>query len=968
MTQQESLMKIRRYSLSIHIGTLFIVLTTLFGAILIFISYHHAHQLLTSTAKELSIENSKHIENEFKKNAAPIFTTLDLLSYSSLVNGNNSPVQNTSWLASSHSVFKKNKHLVALYFANDNGDFIIIRPLPDHLAKKQFAAPKNAVLLINETTITGRDTYIYLDSEYQEIFRTEKQGNKFDPRKRPWFKNAQLDGELRLTDPYFFYFLKTTGVTLSRRTPDGMNVVAADFTLSSLSESLKTLGYSQKTKLVLFDKKFNVLGQKNTSVSHDMAQRDTQNLLEASVFHPILNRINSQIIYKSIEKEGEEWSLTSTPVMLSKQVSLILAEATPTNDLLTNLLELRNKQMLTAIGLLLISFFIVIIVARKIARPLHTLITLSENIACFEFKKTHYPKSMIKEVANLSHSLQLMEHTLYDLLTLLRKTTENTDFTELAKNITHQSYLVTRAETIILYIWDKDKQSFITVANHAIIPFKIEINELINTPWLKSELLQGKTVHINKHDNIIKKYDGNLYNSDIYLFPLIDKHMQLVGILNLSYERAITKDQSDKHAFLKELLSFAQLAKENIDRIQQHKDMMNSFIEIIASAIDTKSPYTGNHCQRIPLLAKWITEAAHNDPHYFPKFTMSDQQWEELKLASWLHDCGKIITPEFVIDKATKLETVSNRIHEIRMRFEVIKRQYEVDYWKKISHEGESTELKNTLQQQLKTLDQEFEFVAKCNVGCEKMNDTNIIKLNEIAKRTWVRTLDNQIGISWAEQQRYKTTSSIPIEEKLLDNKPEHILPWDKGRKPQNTWQEPFTLQPSDVLYNRGELYNLSVKQGTLTKEERFIVNDHIVQTISMLKKLPYPPHLKHVPDIAGSHHERVDGKGYPRSLSANELSIQARCLAMADVFESLTSNDRPYKGIKSLSEAIDIMTDKATSGHLDPKLYLLFLEQHIDDTFAKKFMDKNQINDIERERHIKKTKNYIRQKMQQEE
>lgn len=959
-------MKVRRYSLSIHVGTLFVLLTAIFGFILIYISYNHAYQLLTHTAKELSLENSRRIESRFQQASSPIMATLDLFAYSSMVNDNVPAEQNTSWLASIDLIFKKYNHLVALYYASNNGEFTIIRPMITQENKQHFNAPDNAVLLINETRIDGRDTYIFLDNNYKEITRVENGNNQFDPTTRLWFKNAQSDGIIRITEPYFFYFLKTNGVTLSRRTQNGTHVVAADFTLSSLSESLSDLGYSENTKIILFDQKFHVLGQKNTTASTNLSQDENHKLLTSSVFEPVLNRTSSQIIYESVEHHGQKWALTLTPVILNHQMNLILAEATPSTDLLQNLLELRNKQIVTAVILLFVGFIIALVIAKKIAQPLSTLVTLSENIARFEFKKTRYPKSIIKEVADLTHSLQLMEHTLHDLLNLLRKTAENTDFNELAKTITHQSYLVTRAETIIIYIYDDKNQEFITAANHAIIPFKIDINEFINIPWLKADLLRGETVHIDKNDNIINKFKNDFYNSDIYLFPLLNKQNQLIGILNLGYERAITTDQSDKHAFLKELLSFAQLAKENIDRIQQHKSMMDAFIELIASAIDTKSPYTGNHCQRVPSLAKWITQAANNDTQYYPKFTMSDEQWEELKLASWLHDCGKVTTPEFVIDKATKLETIYDRIHEIRMRFELIKREKEIDYWKQIYNGGDPEKLKIQLQEEQKTLDKEFEFIAACNSANEPMTDQDIRRLNQISQRTWTRTLDNQLGISWIEAHRYKNRPDLPVQEYLLDDKPEHLIRWEDGRKPQDLWQEPFTLQAGDVLFNRGELYNLAVTNGTLTKEERYIINDHIVQTISMLKKLPYPEHLKNIPDIAGSHHERMDGRGYPRSLSENELSIQARSIAIADVFEALTSQDRPYKKAKTLSEAMDIMTFMATSGHLDPKLYLLFLEKKIYQCYANKFLAAEQIDHIDQSEYIKKTKAFIRRKTHQ--
>jgi hypothetical protein len=300
------------------------------------------------------------------------------------------------------------------------------------------------------------------------------------------------------------------------------------------------------------------------------------------------------------------------------------------------------------------------------------------------------------------------------------------------------------------------------------------------------------------------------------------------------------------------------------------------------------------------------------------------------------------------------------------MRFELIKREKEIDYWKELNNGGDPQVLKEKLQQEHKTLDDEFAFIADCNIGHNKITDANIDRLNQIAARTWTRTLDNQLGISWTEQQRYKDNPPLPVQEPLLADRIEHLIRWEDGRRPQDMWQEPFTLQAGDVLYNRGELYNLSVTHGTLTKEERFIINDHIVQTISMLKKLPYPPHLKNIPDIAGSHHERMDGMGYPRSLTEKELTIQARSIAIADVFEALTSPDRPYKKAKTLSEAMEIMTFMATSGHLDPKLYLLFLEKEVYLSYAKQFLSEEQADDIDLQDHIKRTKQYIKRKTHQ--
>ncbi|MGL6054917.1 MAG: HD-GYP domain-containing protein, partial [Vibrio metschnikovii] len=395
-------------------------------------------------------------------------------------------------------------------------------------------------------------------------------------------------------------------------------------------------------------------------------------------------------------------------------------------------------------------------------------------------------------------------------------------------------------------------------------------------------------------------------------------------------------------------------------KMQQQKQMLNAFITLIASAIDTKSPYTGGHCQRVPELTKMLAKAATKDKRYFPEFTLSTEQWEELMLAAWMHDCGKVTTPEFVVDKATKLETIYDRIHEVRMRFELLKVQAEADYWQELATGGDPDLLKKTLSEQQQALDDDFAFVAQCNIGSESMTDQDIARLEQIAQRQWKRTLDDQIGISWLEAQRHTNKPDLPVMENVLADKVVHQIKWD-GDPLATIEQEGFVLKPKPLRYNRGELYNLSVRRGTLTEEERFMINDHIVQTIVMLKRLPYPEHLKQVPDIAGGHHERMDGKGYPRGLNEQQLSIPARIMAIADVFEALTSSDRPYKKGKSLEEAMQIMTTMATSGHIDPKLYLLFLEQHVYLDYAQQFLTNIELANFDPSSYITTVKTYLR-------
>lgn len=951
----------RRYPLSIQISTLFVVLVTLIGSVLIAISYYHSQQLLTTSAKELSHENSRKLEAAFSQNASPILTALDFMAFSHFVDDDLPPAEAQSWFSSLQLVFQRNQDLVALYYGNAQGHFTMIRPLSTQEARQQFAAPPNARLFVNRTRVDGTNLTLFVDSELNTIATIKREDNDYDPRLRPWYQQASDDGITRLTEPYFFHFLQTHGVTLSRRSYDGKTVVAADFTLNSLSNQVARIGYAPNTRLALFDHQFRLLAEHNTGMEVSDAESVTRQKLASGIFGPIANRISSQTLYSNTHFDGDDWSVTLTPVTLNDHVHLLLAEATPHQALLSNLLSMRNHQIIVAILMLMACFVIVWFTARRLASPLENLVVQTDNIARFDFQKTRYPKSVIKEVADLTQSIELMEHTLHDLLKLLRETASNQDFDVLAKTITHQSYIVTRAETILLYLYSSDTQTFSTAANHAIIPFKIDVNQLVqDTPWLLSELRKGELVHLTRDDNILRKHKDNLFNSDIYLFPLLNRHRQLVGVLNLGYERKTTKAQLDKHAFLREVLSFAEIAKDNIDKMQQQKEMLNAFIALIASAIDTKSPYTGGHCQRVPELTKMLTQAAAEDKHYFPGFSMNSQQWEELNLAAWMHDCGKVTTPEYVVDKATKLETIYDRIHEVRMRFELLKLQAETEYWQGLTQGGDQPTLKARMEQVQNELDEEFAFVAQCNIGSEFMRDEDIERLHHIAKRQWKRTLDDRLGIAHLELERHPGEAGLPVMENLLADKAVHLIPWSKETHPALSKDE-FTLKPLQVQYNRGELHNLTIRRGTLNDEERFIINDHIIQTIEMLRSLPYPEHLQNVPDIAGNHHERMDGKGYPRGLNEEQLSVPARVMAIADVFEALTSSDRPYKKAKTLSESMDIMTQMATSGHIDPKLYVLFLESGVYARYAQRFLDKKQCDQVDVEQQVKTVKAYMK-------
>jgi len=385
---------------------------------------------------------------------------------------------------------------------------------------------------------------------------------------------------------------------------------------------------------------------------------------------------------------------------------------------------------------------------------------------------------------------------------------------------------------------------------------------------------------------------------------------------------------------------------------QQQEALLDAFIMLIADAIDAKSAYTGAHCKKVPVIATMLAkEADKNNTSAFKNFHFKNsEEWEAFERAAWLHDCGKITTPEYVVDKATKLETIYNRIHEIRTRFEVIWRDIEIDYYVRLLQGENSTELDTWKAKEQQRLLDDFAFIASCNLGAEFMSETKRKRIENIAKRTWLRHFDNHLGLAEEELARYDTPSSpLPAIEYLLYDGKEHLI--ERSNFDEKAYREQgFKMEVPQYLYNRGELYNLTLSKGTLTDEERFKINEHVIMTIKMLEQLPFPESMKAVPQIAGEHHENMDGTGYPRHLSREALSIPSRIMAIADIFEALTASDRPYKQAKTLSEALRIMYTMKKENHIDADLFDLFVRSGVYLDYAKSYLQESQIDEVDKE------------------
>jgi HD-GYP domain-containing protein (c-di-GMP phosphodiesterase class II) len=388
--------------------------------------------------------------------------------------------------------------------------------------------------------------------------------------------------------------------------------------------------------------------------------------------------------------------------------------------------------------------------------------------------------------------------------------------------------------------------------------------------------------------------------------PMKNHEGQIIGVLQLINAKdprsgeVVAFSDTDQH-LAESLASQAAIALTNRLLINHLENLFESFISLMNAAIDDKSPYTGGHCQRVPMLTMMLAEAVDNcKVGPLRDFVMTERDRYELKIAGLLHDCGKVTTPVHVVDKATKLQTIFDRVALIDTRFEVVKRDAEIALLKarmeKLGPRHTDVVGDAQLVAGIREIESDRDFLRRVNIGSEAMKDEDVARVQAIARRYRWRNGDGE---------------------------------------------------RSDFL-SEDEIRNLTIRSGTLTSDERQIINHHIEVTIQMLESLPWPRHLKNVPEYAGGHHERMDGKGYPRGLKREQMSVQARCMGIADIFEALTAKDRPYKKGKTLTESLTILGKFKLNGHIDPDLFDVFMWDKVYEKYARQFLDPDQIDEVD--------------------
>ena len=963
----------RRFPLHIHISALFSLLLLGSGAILGLFNYHQTTQVMLSSSSQLFEQIRTEVESDLQHTYQPIRHLLNLLTLSqhNLARDSYKRMPLLPLFAQS---LRDNPKLAALYLGYEDGDFFMVRPLRDDFTKGIFDAPANAAYQVWSIDRSGEarpiSESLYLDAELNLISKRQYLNERYDPRTRDWYRSARAshNGELITTEPYVFFSTQAVGTTLAL-VSGGDAILGADLTLADLSATLARHKITPSTEVVLYRPDGGAVAY--PQVERLIVSNGTSHLAQVGSLSPALSELFGRELARdrqgTMELAGEPWLVSYSQIAEGGPHGLRLALLAPQQELLADAYRIRWQGAVLNLLILLLCLPLGWLMSRIMTRPLHALVKTAEAIRSFNFSHSASERSTVLEIDRLAVAMGKMENTLSGFIDVTASLSAEKRFDALLRQVLKETIELSEADAGLLYLRDAASGKlqahglFINDEQHSLEQHRIAEYpaDSPHTPeWIRQPAEGGQSAIASLGFDQARGLQSILHTLDspcVHLLStgLRNRQGETLGVLVLLHRNsgAATDTamlQPQRIAYVEAVSGVAALCIESQRLLEQQKQLLDAFIQLLAGAIDAKSPYTGGHCQRVPELTLMLARAAAgSDATAFADYRPSDDDWDALHSAAWLHDCGKVTTPEYVVDKATKLETLYDRIHEIRTRFEVLKRDAWIDYWQALARGGDADMLASLRDQALAALDDDFAFVARCNLGREAMAEADLRRLQTIGARTWLRTLDDRLGVSWEENQRQARTApaTLPVLEPLLADKAEHLLerPESELIAAENPWG--FKLDTPSYKYNRGELYNLSVKRGTLTVEERYIINNHIVQTIRMLSHLPFPKHLANVAEIAGGHHEKMDGSGYPKRLTRQEMSLPARMMAIADIFEALTAVDRPYKKGKTLSEALNIMAGMCRDAHIDPHLFGLFIEAGIAQQYAERYLQPEQID-----------------------
>ena len=890
--------------------------------------------------------------------------------------------------------------LYSLYYGFADGDFLqVIATRGDRRIIDAHQAPPDTAWIVRAIVGQGEartQNWTFLNDGRATIASRAEPRPAFDPRLRPWYGAALASGDSQLSAAYVFNSLKQPGLTASHQLPDGKGAFGVDITLSGLGAFVAGQYISEHGGMVLYDD-----GLRMLALSPNLGVLNEPLAPLQEMADPLLRTVAAmgtpdQPDMRAVERDDRSLLLHRDRWQNASGGGITIAVIAPADDFGKHIQAMRSQILALALASLIVLVPAAMLFSKGMANAVRALVADAERVRHLDFHEARPVRSRIVEFDELGQSFGLMKETLAVRKQQLEQTQDKLarlidlgiamsaerDSNRLMEMVLLGAKELTNADGGTLYIrGDDDRLHFQILRNDTLnVALGGTSGNAVTIPPVPMFDDEGHANHRNVVSHAVHEqvtvtiddaYDSNTfdfsgtrvfderngYRSKSFMtVPLKPRGGDVIGALQLINARQPGSDEviafsPEIQRFIEALAAQAATALYNRDLLTAQERLMDSMIQLIAGAIDAKSPYTGGHCERVPELALMLAEEATRQtagPLAAFRFE-TPEQWREFRIGAWLHDCGKVVTPEYIVDKATKLETIYNRIHEVRMRFEVLLRDAAIERLEAVAAGADTAATDTAFEARRAQLMDDFAFVAECNVGSEFFAPEKVERLKQIAAQTWKRHFDDRLGLAHEELKRYAAhpPAPLPATEPLLSDKPWHVIARDGGINRAYT-DLGFKVPVPENLYNLGEIYNLSISRGTLTVEDHFKIKEHIMQTIAMLERLPFPKHLKRVPEYAGTHHEALAGTGYPRALTAKELSVPARIMAIADIFEALTASDRPYKKAKTLSESVKILSFFKKDGHIDPDLFDLFLTSGVYRDYAERFLLPDQIDEVD--------------------
>ncbi len=985
----------RRFPLYLTLAAVFVTIFVVFGLVLIFFFHSESKRIELLGANDLMDRISGHMQTSIATLYQPAQGLVDVASKSVPLSGGDLD-QRLKSLGALTEALRLNPHMSSIFVGFESGEFFLVRSVGDRrVATETLDAPAGSRFAVQsierneDGSVTGR--LLFFDDALISLGEGPLETVDFDPRERDWYQRAIGRKEQITSDFYVFFTTGEVGLTFARRLAAGGGVVGADLTLADLSSGLAGQKVTPSTKIAIFDPDTRVIALSTPEIkmpvrgtgSDDAVEMPRLAALDDPVYRALAEELEDGEVGArfAIDASERRWLASVSVVPTRRGSDVYLATLIPRDELLAAVDRVRNQSLLISLALMVAAVGVVLWVSGHLSKSLRGLAREAEQIRRFKLGRPMEVRSRIAEVDELATTMAVMKSSLQQFFAISRALSAEKDYRKLLEMILREARKVAHADGGAILITNDDATALeIAILEDESTGSHFGGSSGVESPFPPVPLapaersdglvdLDAETARLLEAISIEDLGKGHRFDpsavcerfgwglgvgNSVLNVPLTDQKDEIVGILQLVNARSISGDvvgfDPEVVPSIEAISSDAAVALDLRRMLQAQKDLLDAIIHMVAGAIDAKSPYTHGHCQRVPEIAKELAQAVHSASEGpFADFELSEDEWYELHLASWLHDCGKLTTPEYVVDKATRLETITNRLHEVRTRFEVLWRDAEIEYLEeRAAGAPEIPAAKERLEERLDEIRRSFEFIAGCNSGESFMNGERVERVKKIGSQRWIRHLDDRIGLSHdeLENKRREPAPTLPAEERLLADKVEHLVYRDGPPFGDNPYG--FKMEVPEHLYNNGEIYNLCTQRGTLTDEERFKINEHIVETINMLGSLPFPRELRRVPEWAGNHHETLEGTGYPRKLTGDDLSVPARIMAIADIFEALTASDRPYKPPKKLSTSISILSSFRDSGHICPDLFDLFLTSGVFRKYGEEHLQPEQLDEVD--------------------